>query len=48
MLIRRKCYGVEIVLIYELHGLHDLGIDIHVNQLGFLVVMVVFEAHLQL
>lgn len=47
-LIGGECYGVEIVLIHELHGLHDLGVDIHVNQLGFLVVMVVFEAHLQL
>lgn len=47
-LIGGESYGVEIVLIHELHGLHDLGVDIHVNQLGFLVVMVVFEAHLQL
>lgn len=31
-----------------MHGLHDLGVDVHVDQLGFLVVMVIFEAHLQL
>lgn len=47
-LIRSESYGVEVVLVHELHGLHDLGIDVHVNQLGFLVVMVILEAHLQL
>ena len=43
-LVGGQSNDVEVVLVYYLHGVHDLGVDIEINELRLLIVVAVSVA----